>query len=124
MEKEKIEYFKLRLEKEKKDLEAQLGGIANPNQEQRDEWKAKYPSSESDSGHENLETKADESDQYGARIALTENLTRQLANVDLALEKIQKGFYGKCENCDQEISIERLEVLPTARFCFGCDGKI
>ena len=124
MEKEKIEYYKSRLEKETKDLESQLARIADQTPDLKDEWKAKYPSSESDSGHETLETEADESDQYGARIALTENLTRQLANVDLALEKIQKGVYGKCENCDQEIPIERLEILPTARLCFGCDGRI
>ena len=104
-------------------MENQLNRIAKPDPDFKNEWKAKYPSSESDSGHETLETEADESDQYGSQIALTQNLNQQLADVDLALEKIKNGTYGKCENCDKEISLERLEILPAARLCLDCDGK-
>lgn len=74
MEPDKINYFKSRLEKEKQDLEAELGRIAWRDPDSGGEWKAKYPSSETESGHETLETEADESDQYGSQIALTQIL--------------------------------------------------
>lgn len=31
--------------------------------------------------------------------------------------------YGKCENCDEEISYERLDALPHARLCINCKEK-
>jgi DnaK suppressor protein len=37
-----------------------------------------------------------------------------------ALTRIEEGTYGKCERCGQQIPIERLEALPTARLCMSC----
>jgi len=37
--------------------------------------------------------------------------------VNIALEKLAKGKYGKCEKCGKEIEKERLEIHPAARFC-------
>jgi len=31
--------------------------------------------------------------------------------------------YGKCENCGQDISIERLDALPHARLCINCKER-
>jgi len=31
--------------------------------------------------------------------------------------------YGKCENCGEEISSERLDALPHARLCINCKEK-
>ena len=31
--------------------------------------------------------------------------------------------YGKCENCGEEISYERLDALPHARLCINCKEK-
>ena len=36
------------------------------------------------------------------------------------LKKIEKGLYGLCEECDAEISIERLTARPTAELCIAC----
>jgi len=40
-----------------------------------------------------------------------------------ALERIEAGTYGRCENCGQEIARQRLEALPYTRFCVQCAGK-
>jgi DnaK suppressor protein len=40
-----------------------------------------------------------------------------------ALERIEAGTYGSCENCGQEIGRERLEALPYTRFCVQCADK-
>jgi RNA polymerase-binding protein DksA len=31
--------------------------------------------------------------------------------------------YGKCENCGEEISYDRLDALPHARLCINCKEK-
>jgi len=40
-----------------------------------------------------------------------------------ALERIEAGTYGRCENCGQEIGRQRLEAVPYTRFCLQCAGK-
>ncbi len=40
-----------------------------------------------------------------------------------ALTKIEKGNYGKCECCDCEIPIERLNAIPWSRYCIQCQEE-
>ncbi len=40
--------------------------------------------------------------------------------MNLALEKIEKGVFGRCEHCDGEIGTKRLHALPFARLCIQC----
>ena len=54
------------------------------------------------------------------------NLTRreqtlhQINKLRHALERVNKGVYGTCENCGNPINPERLEILPTATLCADC----
>ena len=43
----------------------------------------------------------------------------QLANIDIALKKIDLGTFGICEKCGQPIEVVRLEVMPTAKLCMN-----
>lgn len=43
-----------------------------------------------------------------------------LKKIDKALEKIQKGEYGVCEKCGDEISPKRLEARPVTDLCIQC----
>lgn len=45
---------------------------------------------------------------------------KELAEIDLALDKIKNGTYGICEMCEEPIGIERLKVKNFARFCITC----
>ncbi|MCL2000038.1 MAG: TraR/DksA C4-type zinc finger protein [Planctomycetes bacterium] len=45
---------------------------------------------------------------------------QELEEIQVALEKIEKGTYGECENCGCAISISRLEALPSATACVSC----
>lgn len=47
-----------------------------------------------------------------------------LLKIDVALRKISEGTYGVCEECGEEISGERLKVLPFAIYCRDCQEKI
>ena len=56
-------------------------------------------------------------------VATRLELKQRLAEVEAALKKIDESTYGICEKCGGKISKERLEVLPTARFCLNCESK-
>lgn len=43
-----------------------------------------------------------------------------MRKIDEALEKIQAGTFGECEECDGEIEMRRLEARPTASLCVSC----
>ena len=45
---------------------------------------------------------------------------RQIREIELALERIDAGDYGFCENCGESINPKRLEVDATARLCISC----
>ncbi len=48
----------------------------------------------------------------------------KLHNIEEALMKIEEGEYGICEECEEEIPIGRLKVMPFARYCVKCKADI
>ncbi len=40
-----------------------------------------------------------------------------------SLEAIETGEYGICEDCGEDISIERLKARPVTSFCIRCKTK-
>lgn len=58
-----------------------------------------------------------------ANLALERHLQNELAAVEAALERLEEGTYGRCENCGGEIGRERLEALPTATLCITCKSR-
>jgi DnaK suppressor protein len=45
---------------------------------------------------------------------------RLLYHIDQALRRVRNKTYGKCEECGEQISRERLEAVPHARLCIKC----
>ncbi len=43
-----------------------------------------------------------------------------IKKIDLAISRIETGEYGLCENCDDDISIRRLEARPVTTMCIRC----
>jgi DnaK suppressor protein len=70
--------------------------------------------------------KGDEADLEGlerARALELKLLGRQtfmLKKIDYCLMKIKNGTYGTCEECDNEIEINRLKARPVATQCIAC----
>lgn len=66
---------------------------------------------------------ADETDltsvelSQGVVFTLREKEQRTLAAIDEALQRMEEGTYGLCEECEEEIGAKRLEIYPTARLC-------
>jgi RNA polymerase-binding transcription factor DksA len=55
--------------------------------------------------------------------ALVGSLRETLVDIDAALSKLEKGVYGQCELCGEEIAPARLEAMPAARLCISCSSK-
>jgi DnaK suppressor protein len=48
----------------------------------------------------------------------------KLRNIEEALLKIEEGEYGICEECEEEIPVGRLKIVPFARYCVRCKADI
>ncbi|WP_457568589.1 TraR/DksA family transcriptional regulator [Desulfurobacterium sp.] len=48
---------------------------------------------------------------------------KYLKKIEKALQKIEEGTYGICEECGKCISYERLKLRPVAELCINCKLK-
>ena len=46
--------------------------------------------------------------------------SRILAEIELSLRAMSDGSYGLCIECDEPISLKRLEIIPWAQRCIRC----
>ena len=105
MDKKKLETFKILLLKHRQQI--LNGGIVSNTEDLR--------------VHE--EDLADETDLASSLISqqlscsIREREFIKLRKIDLALERIQEGSYGHCQDCEDEIGLKRLENQPWADLC-------
>lgn len=62
---------------------------------------------------------ADQIEELATNVPLVEELEERHTEVDEALERMDSGTYGVCEECGEEIPLERLEANPAARTCIA-----
>jgi len=55
---------------------------------------------------------------------LAEVESRELAQIENALERMRTGQYGICESCGRKISLARLQALPYATLCIKCQREL
>lgn len=48
----------------------------------------------------------------------------KLKSIDIALNKIEEGTFGSCEECDEMISEKRLAINPMFAICINCAEQI
>jgi DnaK suppressor protein len=53
--------------------------------------------------------------------ALMQLKTKTLTQIDTALRRLEKGHYGNCFECGDEIAEARLRALPFAVRCWNCE---
>jgi DnaK suppressor protein len=56
-------------------------------------------------------------ENYESNFSIASDLEKEIIDIKDALAKIESNTYGKCEICQGEIEIERLEANPEARTC-------
>ncbi|MFF9479089.1 TraR/DksA family transcriptional regulator [Streptomyces sp. NPDC014733] len=52
--------------------------------------------------------------------AQTAAIRQVLAEIEQAEARLDAGTYGTCARCAEPVPAERLEILPYARCCVGC----
>jgi DnaK suppressor protein len=55
--------------------------------------------------------------------SLVERAEERLKAIDDAFGRLSRGRYGICEQCENEIAVERLKVLPFATYCVDCQQE-
>jgi DnaK suppressor protein len=58
-----------------------------------------------------------------ATTATARSIASSLADIDRALEKLESGSYGSCDNCGRAISKARLDALPATALCLDCASR-
>ncbi len=56
-------------------------------------------------------------------VSILEQVEAELADVELALRRLDDGTYGTCEACGRVIGDSRLEAKPEARFCLDDQAR-
>jgi len=106
--------IRVRLEQERASLRSDIAALAADNRASQD-----------DAGIGNhIADDATEVFQRERDLALRSNSQDVLAQVDAALERIDKGRYGICARCGEKIAPDRLEALPYAIYCITCQSIV
>lgn len=113
MNSQELKYFKSKLEAEKATLISELGDVGQKNPDNPNDWQATSSNIEVDKADEN--EVADKLEELEGNHSIVNQLESQLAEVNAALERIEKGTFGACEVCGKAIEKERLEANPAAR---------
>jgi DnaK suppressor protein len=56
-------------------------------------------------------------------LALVEMESETLRQINHALQRLEEGNYGVCEECDENIAEARLHALPFAELCRDCQER-
>ncbi len=114
MHQDKLQYFKKRLEDEKKLLEGELKSLGVQDERAPGGWDAVADIDESATEPDEVADRIEELEGNEAEI---KELTEQRSLIEAALKKIEEGTYGTCEVSGEEIEEDRLEANPSARTC-------
>jgi len=117
--KKELLQIKQDLEKQKKEIKERFLEFAESNPLGKDNYDVKFPQF-----GQTEDENADEVEDYSNMLPIKIGLEETLANIEVALKKIEEGNYGICENCGKEIPLKRLKVAPAARLCLNCEKKI
>jgi RNA polymerase-binding transcription factor len=55
--------------------------------------------------------------------ALMEMKAQTLIRIDEAIQRVDQGSYGTCDECGQDIAEARLAAVPFALLCRGCQER-
>jgi DnaK suppressor protein len=105
MDKKRLETFKMILLKQRQQI--LNGGLINNSEDL----------------HISEEDLSDETDLATSMISqqiscsIRDRELYKLRRIDMALERVNDGTYGHCEECDEEITQKRLENQPWSELC-------
>lgn len=102
------------LEKLKERLEREISSLSQQDVQARQSGSASTESSDAQAHDEEMH------DRIGAEVHILED---ELADVAIALGRIDDGSFGVCVKCGHSIDISRLHAMPTAQYCISCEKE-
>lgn len=75
-----------------------------------------------DDGMDTYDLATEERDRE-INMILNDREREKLNAIEGAMERIEDGSYGMCENCESEIAEGRLEAMPFTRLCVSCQAE-
>lgn len=102
------------IKKFKKIFEAQRKGILFNDRILRDDFSVC-----SDDRYDEIDQATTDIEQ-SMRMRLRNREMLYIKKVDEALQRIEEGNFGECEECGEDIELRRLEARPTATLCVSC----
>ena len=112
MRKDRLTYFKMQLIEKQRQLDDEVGRSAN------------YGKDAEDDAIKDLGDQANAAYTREFFFELGTGDRRLLRDVVSALARIDDGSFGNCERCGEAIAEKRLEALPFARHCIGCQRLV
>jgi DnaK suppressor protein len=73
-----------------------------------------------DDGTDDIVDRANAAYNRELMFSLSDSERTMLLQIEEALSRMNQNAYGRCTNCGQTIAVLRLEAVPWARFCIGC----
>jgi len=80
--------------------------------------------SEQGSSSDNMADYGSDNYEQSFILGLMENVGSQIKEINSALERIESGSYGACDECGCSIPRARLEAIPWAKHCVNCKSKL
>jgi DnaK suppressor protein len=120
MNKKDTEELKEKLKQSKESVTKQLETFAVQDENLKHNWNTQFPNKEKG----NKEEEAEDANEFEQLLSLEHSLELKLKDVNIALEKIEKGKngkYGICERCGEKIEEKRLSACPEAKLCVKCN---
>jgi DnaK suppressor protein len=114
MKQSDIEELRTALESERRSLEEELASHGRVLNDAGD-WQGASEGYEGEESDPN--DVADQIEELVTNIPLVAELEERHTDIAEALEKMEQGAYGTCEECGEPIPLERLKANPAARTC-------
>lgn len=77
-------------------------------------------------GDEGLLDLADRATEHYAKefqYSLSDKDRELVRHVEEALQRMEEGSYGECQECGEAIAERRLKAIPWAQYCLDCQEK-
>lgn len=107
-----IRRFKAALLRKRKEIVRTVREVENASLRVEDSNVARVSNHPADIGTDSFEL------ENAVQLLTTEG--QLLEDIDRALDLIERGGYGRCENCGKAICRARLQAIPWARLCLAC----
>jgi RNA polymerase-binding transcription factor DksA len=119
MDKEKLSFFKNRLDEEKITLENLVKRMKNPqgigfSKEYSTELSS-YDNHPADLGTDMFMMEQDK--------GLINKLEDTIYEIEISKENLANGNYGLCNSCGEKIDEERLKLIPYLKLCIECSNE-